>query len=188
LLDALGEHRQLIVADGTALTGLADSRDHLRPAEGLTDAGPLQHGQRGRLHGREAPGAVRALSTAPDRRAIVGRARVHDTGVGLAAGRTVRAAGIPASRLGAAAVIPARATAPDRRAIVGRERVHDTGVGMAAERTVHPARIPASRLGEAPVITAGAARSPDRRSRARWAGGSDPGSGRRSPARSRRRG
>src|SRR5699024_3892183 len=89
LLDTLGEHRQLVVADRSPLAGLADPGDHLGAAERLAHAGALEHGEGGGLRGGEAAGAVRALAPATDRRAVVGRAGVDDAGVGVATERAV---------------------------------------------------------------------------------------------------
>src|SRR5699024_4915426 len=89
LLDALGEQRQLIIADRPPLTGLAHPGDHLGAAERLAHAGALEHGERGGLRGGEAARAVGALAPATDRRAVVRRAGVDDAGVGVAAERAV---------------------------------------------------------------------------------------------------
>src|SRR5699024_895879 len=89
LLDALGGPRQLIIADRPPLTGLAHPGGHLGPAEGLAHAGPLEHGEGGRLRRGETARAVGALAPAPDRRAVVRCAGVDDAGVGIATERAV---------------------------------------------------------------------------------------------------
>src|SRR5699024_618236 len=89
LLDALGEEGQLVLGDRAALARLADTGEHLGPAERLGRARPLRHRQARALERREAPGALGALTTATDRAAIIGGAAVDDAGVGVPAERTV---------------------------------------------------------------------------------------------------
>src|SRR6478672_3590283 len=89
LLDALGEEGEVVLGDRAALTGLADTDEHLGPAERLGGAGALDDAEAGRLDGGEAAAALGALAPAPDARAVVGGAGVHDPRVGVAAERAV---------------------------------------------------------------------------------------------------
>src|SRR5579875_1307606 len=89
VLHPLGEERQRILADRSALTRLPHPGDHLGAGERLDDPRPLDHRQCGRLHGGEAPTAFRTRPAPPNRRAIVGHPAVHHPAVRVTAERTV---------------------------------------------------------------------------------------------------
>src|SRR5690349_17841648 len=103
LLDLLGEHREVGVGDRAPLAGLLHAEHDLLAAERLDDAAALDHGEARGLGRREAAAALGALPTAPDRESVVARAGVDDTGIRVAAERTVHGAPSLAAPSGALA-------------------------------------------------------------------------------------
>jgi hypothetical protein len=73
LLDALGQQGQIVLGDRAALARLANARQHLVAGERLAGTRTTGHRQARGLDGREAPAALGALPTPPDRGAVVGR-------------------------------------------------------------------------------------------------------------------
>src|SRR5690554_3283697 len=98
LLDALGEHREVVLRDGPPLARLAHPGDDLLAAERLDHARTLDDREARGLDRREPPTALGALAAAPDRRAVVGGPRVNDPGIPVPAERAVHAASSPSGR------------------------------------------------------------------------------------------
>src|SRR5690606_30765173 len=98
LLDALRQHREVVLVDRSALARLAHAVDDLLARERLGHSRALDDGQARGLDGREAPVALGALTAPSDRGPVVGRARVDDAGVRVTAERAVHGGLLRGSR------------------------------------------------------------------------------------------
>ena len=94
--DFLGEHRQVVLAHGTALARLAHTVDNVLTVERLRDTGALDHRDRRGFQRGEAAPALRALAAAADRRTVVGGAGIDHLGVIVSAERAVHGSAFPA--------------------------------------------------------------------------------------------
>src|SRR5699024_8316665 len=91
LLDALGEQREVVLADRAPLARLAHAVDDLLAAERLGGPGPLDDREARRLDRGETTVALGALAATTDRRPVVGGPGVDDAGVPVAAEGAVHA-------------------------------------------------------------------------------------------------
>ena len=71
LLNLVRQKRELVVGNGTPLTGAPNPDHDFVPAEGLDDAGALSDRQAGGLQSGEATPALLTLTTTTDRGAVL---------------------------------------------------------------------------------------------------------------------